>query len=138
MTSLVYIKVPQQYYVCASCPREGGVGHNLRACAKSLAVSSRHSRVKMSESLNSRDKPFKDMLLAVSKQLNEQHVEQLQYLTECRCSSKPLELLTALRNKGAFSPVNCAPLEELLKKIDRYDVADDVRNKYSSLYPDQS
>ena len=90
------------------------------------------------ESLNSRDKPFKAMLLAVSKQLDEQHVEQLQYLTECRCTSKPLELLTALRNKGMFSPVHCAPLEELLKKIDRYDVAGDVRNKYSSLYPDQS
>lgn len=90
------------------------------------------------ESFDCRDKPFKDMLLAVSKQLNEQNVEQLQYLTECRCSSKPLELLTALRNKGVFSPVHCAPLEELLKQIDRYDVADDVRNKYTALYPDQS
>lgn len=89
------------------------------------------------EPFDSRDQPFKDMLLAVSKQLSEHDVEQLKYLTECRCGCKPLELLTALRNKGMFSPINCAPLRDLLKKIERHDLADDVKNKYMTLYPDQ-
>ena len=85
-----------------------------------------------------RDEPFKDMLLSVSKQLSQENVVQLQFLTGCHSCNKPLELLTALRNRGAFSPANCSPLEELLKKIDRYDLADEVKNKYSSLCPDQS
>lgn len=90
------------------------------------------------ESCDSRDRSFKAMLLAVSKQLSEHDMDQLQYLAECkRRVWKPLELLTALRNKGTFSPHNCAPLQELLKKIDRHDLADDVENKHLAEYPDQ-
>ena len=90
------------------------------------------------ESCDGRDGSFKAMLLALSKQLSDHDVEELQYLTECkRCGGKPLELLTFLRNKGAFSPHNCSPLQELLKKIDRHDLADDVNSKHVAQYPDQ-
>ena len=96
------------------------------------------SDVGRGELCDCKDEVFKDMLLSISKQLSQDNVDQLQYLTECHSHSKPLELLTALRNKGTFSPANCSPLEELLKKIERHDLADDVKNKYTSFYPDQS
>ena len=90
------------------------------------------------EQCDCRDELFKDLLLSISKQLSQDNVDQLKYLTECHCYAKPLQLLTALRNKGMFSPTNCSPLEELLKKIERHDLADDVKNKYVAIYPDQS
>ena len=92
------------------------------------------------EACGDRDQPFRDTLLAISKQLSEEDVEQLIYLTDHHSngSCKPLELLTALRNKGVFSPLYCSPLADLLKKIDRHDLADEVRNKYVAIYRDTS
>ena len=86
-----------------------------------------------------RGRPFRDLLLSVSKQLSEEDVEQLRYLADCPSTSckQPLELLKAMRNKGMFSPLFCSPLPELLRKVDRHDLADEVTDKYVVLYPDQ-
>ena len=87
-----------------------------------------------------RDQPFRDLLLSVSKQLSESdNVEGLRYLADLghspSCSA--LELLKAMRNKGMFSPHFCSPLAELLRKIERHDLADEVMNKYVAVFPDQ-
>lgn len=89
------------------------------------------------DSSTSRDQPFRDLLLSVSKQLSESDVEELRYLGDHQYSCKALELLKALRNKGMFSPNRCSRLAELLRKIDRHDLADEVMNKYVAVFPDQ-
>ena len=92
------------------------------------------------DSCATRDQPFRDLLLSVSKQLSESdNVEGLRYLADLGhspcCSA--LELLKAMRNKGMFSPHFCSPLAELLRKIERHDLADEVMNKYVAVFPDQ-
>ena len=92
------------------------------------------------DSCATRDQPFRDLLLSVSKQLSESDdVEGLRYLADLghspSCSA--LELLKAMRNKGMFSPHFCSRLAELLRKIARHDLADEVMNKYVAVFPDQ-
>ena len=92
------------------------------------------------DSCTGRDQAFRDLLFSVSKQLSESDVEVLRYLADLggqAASCKGLELLKAVRNKGMFSPNSCSPLAELLRKIERHDLADEVTNKYVAVFPDQ-
>ena len=90
-----------------------------------------------SEPSNDRNQQFKSMLLALSNQLRERDLKQMGYLTSTE-ANEALQLLKALRNKGVFSPVKCHPLEDLLKGIERHDLADYVKTEYLDTYPDQS
>lgn len=89
-----------------------------------------------------REHQFRDLLLSISRQLKRQDVKDLSYLVNLTDDDdvawKPLDLLKAIRNKGQFSPFYCSPLAELLRKIERHDLADEVTNQYVILHPDQS
>ena len=87
--------------------------------------------------LECRDLAFKYLLFEVSGKLGKADMEKLALLMDVAESSlTPLQLLMNLRKKGVFCPLSCTRLVELLKNIDRHDLADLVRQKYVEKYPD--
>ena len=82
-----------------------------------------------------RDEAFKSLLLRMSHKMSEQNTRDLAFVTECGVDGDALQVLEALRKQGVFSPFSCTNLEEHMRKIDRCDLADCVK-EYMNAHPD--
>ena len=83
-----------------------------------------------------RDDVFKELLLKLSHKMSQDNAHELSFMAESGLpgTTTPLEVLIELQKQGVFSPRLCANLEGHLRKINRCDLADIVR-QYMDAYP---
>ena len=83
-----------------------------------------------------RDEAFKDLLMNIARKMDRDNCSQLAYAAECNSATTALDVLRELENKGTFCARSCGRLEELLRRIERCDLAETVVRHRDS-YPDQ-
>ena len=120
--------VPSSWILLSSCCVVSVARQGMEAAAQFVQVCGE---------MPERGEAFKNLLLLTAQRMKQEDSEQLAFLTT---SSTPvggsnLQLLQSLRNSGEFGPFAGSRLEELLRKINRYDLADGV-SKYVEVYPD--
>ena len=88
-----------------------------------------------------REDAFKDLLLDISQKMSKDNVTALAYIADpaapAGSSFSALELLQLLERQGTFSDRSCGKLEEHLRRIGRYDLAQSVQD-YTERYPEIS
>ena len=108
-----------------------------------------------------RRQEYRQLIHDLSKKLSHENVQSISFLRhssiDCQCGSAAghypmaactaiaaqppppnhgLQLLEHLWHKGEFSETNLEPLVQLLRDIDRHDLADECREKSTKLYSD--
>ena len=90
-----------------------------------------------------RDQAFRDLLLKLSHKLDSENVDQLGFIANVPISDNggnkctPLQLLYALWKGGSFCPFTCSRLHNLLTKIKRCDLVNDIVLEYMEYFPDR-
>ena len=87
-------------------------------------------------SWQSRSEDFRKLLCNVSDKLVENDIHQIEYLRDLAPEKNKLQLLIALEKRGEFSPDHTEPLVNLLKEVNRHDLAKYVENEFQAIYPD--
>ena len=85
-----------------------------------------------------RDEPFKQLLLTLARKMDRNNSSELAYAAGCNLpetAPPALEVLRELEKQGSFSARCCSNLENLLRRIDRCDLAELVV-KHMESFPD--
>ena len=85
---------------------------------------------------DSRKKAFRKLLCDLSEHLHDADVKQIQYIEALPSCENSLDLLIELEKRGKFSPTTSGRLAEVLRGINRHDLADKVKDDYQTTYPD--
>ena len=88
-----------------------------------------------------RSDDFRKLLCFISDRLEGNDIQQILYLRQLATTEgtrSGLDVLKSLEKRGEFSPNVTQPLVQLLKEVNRHDIAYHVKNVYQATYPDQA